>query len=462
MTSRTLAVANLPGNQFAYTNCVYLNPQDYQAMVRESREQHANLYIKLQQFIFLCAHHEKIESGSVGMNGIQRKGGNFTLAQPLDATVFDIGVEVALHSVTFSVDLLTKTAGAAMLTLDAEELADSFKKQFSQQVFVVKQDFVMDFNGKKLSLNVDQFDHAAVVADAAASTSGGKWGQVIGATECNFKKLSGSTAALAITGGAPQARNDNLFKADFDFNKMGIGGLGEEFNTILRKAFAPRIYPGLIKQLGINFIRGMLLYGPPGCGKTLIARQIGKVLNSREPKIVNGPEILDKFVGGSEEKIRELFAEAEQEQSEMGDASMLHIIIFDELDSIMKKRGSGGEGAGGAVQDGVVNQLLSKIDGVDSLNNILIIGMTNRKDMIDEAILRPGRLEMHVEIGLPDDAGRLQIINIHTQKMVKSGRITQEALDNLPILAKKTKKLHWCGVRRFDTFDCVLCPRQAH
>ena len=85
---------------------------------------------------------------------------------------------------------------------------------------------------------------------------------------------------------------------------------------------------------------------------------------------------------------------------------MLHIIIFDELDSIMKKRGSGGEGAGANVQDGIVNQLLSKIDGVDSLNNILIIGMTNRKDMIDEAILRPGRLEMHVEIGLPDEAGR--------------------------------------------------------
>lgn len=138
-------------------------------------------------------------------------------------------------------------------------------------------------------------------------------------------------------------------------------------------------------------------------------------------------------------KIRELFADAEQEQAEMGDASMLHIIIFDELDSIMKKRGSGGDGAGGNVQDGIVNQLLSKIDGVDSLNNILIIGMTNRKDMIDEAILRPGRLEMHVEIGLPDDNGRLQIINIHTQKMQKSKRITEEALEKLPVLAAMTK-----------------------
>lgn len=83
----------------------------------------------------------------------------------------------------------------------------------------------------------------------------------------------------------------------------------------------------------------LFIPGPPGCGKTLIARQIGKVLNAREPKIINGPEVLDKFVGGSEEKIRALFADAEKEQLEMGDHSMLHIIIFDEMDAIMKTRG---------------------------------------------------------------------------------------------------------------------------
>ena len=136
----------------------------------------------------------------------------------------------------------------------------------------------MDFGTAKISLVVDAFEHAAI---EGAENKGSVWGQVITATSCNFRKASGSTASLLFVGGAPQARNDNLFKSDFDFNKMGIGGLGEEFNTILRKAFAPRIYPGLVKQLGINFIRGMLLYGPPGCGKTLIARQIGKVLNSR-------------------------------------------------------------------------------------------------------------------------------------------------------------------------------------
>lgn len=110
-------------------------------------------------------------------------------------------------------------------------------------------------------------------------------------------------------------------------------------------------------------------------GKTLIARQIGKALNAREPKIVNGPEILNKYVGGSEEKIRELFADAEKEQAEEGDASMLHIIIMDEMDAICKQRGSVRDGTG--VSDSVVNQLLSKIDGVDSLNNSTFLVSVN-------------------------------------------------------------------------------------
>ena len=97
-------------------------------------------------------------------------------------------------------------------------------------------------------------------------------------------------------------------------------------------------------------------------------------------------------MGGSEEKIRDLFKDAEKEQAEQGEASMLHIIILDEMDAICKSRGTVRDGTG--VSDSVVNQLLSKIDGVDSLNNVLLIGMTNRKDMIDDALLRPGRLEV--------------------------------------------------------------------
>lgn len=101
---------------------------------------------------------------------------------------------------------------------------------------------------------------------------------------------------------------------DFKFEDMGIGGLDSEFGSIFRRAFASRIFPpSLVDKLGIQHVKGILLYGPPGTGKTLMARQIGTMLNAREPKIVNGPEILNKFVGQSEENIRKLFAEAEKE-----------------------------------------------------------------------------------------------------------------------------------------------------
>ena len=215
------------------------------------------------------------------------------------------------------------------------------------------------------------------------------------------------------------SESENLFKLPkFDFQSMGIGGLDDEFRHIFRRAFATRFYsPKFMNKLGIQHIKGILLYGPPGCGKTLIARQLGKALNAKEPKIVNGPEIFDRYVGRSEEKIRGLFIDAEVDYLKYGDRSELHIIIFDEIDAICKKRGSSTSGTG--VNDSVVNQLLSKIDGVDSLNNILIIGMTNRLDMIDPAILRPGRMELKVEIGLPDEGGRVQILNIHTEKLRK-------------------------------------------
>ncbi|KIJ44594.1 hypothetical protein M422DRAFT_251873 [Sphaerobolus stellatus SS14] len=192
----------------------------------------------------------------------------------------------------------------------------------------------------------------------------------------------------------------------------------------------------LVQKLGIQHVKGLLLFGPPGTGKTLMARQIGKMLNAREPKIVNGPEILNNYVGASEENIRKLFADAETEYKAKGDESGLHIIIFDELDAICKQRGSGA-GGGTGVGGSVVNQLLSKMDGVDQLNNILLIGMTNRLDMIDEALLRPGRLEVRMEISLPDEHGRLQILTIHTSQMRKNEVMDPDV--NLEYLAAKTK-----------------------
>lgn len=180
-------------------------------------------------------------------------------------------------------------------------------------------------------------------------------------------------------------------------------------------------------------VKGIMLYGPPGTGKTLIARQIGTILGAKKPKIVNGPEILNKFVGQSEENIRNLFKEAEEEYKQKKEKSQLHIIIFDEIDAICKSRGTG---TTSGIGDQIVNQLLSKMDGVDSLDNVLVIGITNRFDLIDSALLRPGRFEIHLEISLPDEKSRLEILNVHTKKMA-SNHILQDV--NLEEIAKLTR-----------------------
>lgn len=254
-------------------------------------------------------------------------------------------------------------------------------------------------------------------------------------TQMSFFKDARSGINLKASKRRPAA--NAILQLDFKFEDMGIGGLDKEFSAIFRRAFASRIFPpGIIESLGIQHVKGILLYGPPGTGKTLIARKIGKMLNTREPKVINGPEVLNKFVGQSEENIRKLFADAEKEYKEKGDESGLHIIIFDELDAVCKQRGSGSAGGTG-VGDSVVNQLLAKLDGVDQLNNILLIGMTNRKDMIDDALLRPGRLEVHMEISLPDEHGRVQILKIHTAKMREQGKLDPDV--DINELAAKTK-----------------------
>ncbi|GKT27829.1 Vesicular-fusion protein SEC18, partial [Aduncisulcus paluster] len=216
----------------------------------------------------------------------------------------------------------------------------------------------------------------------------------------------------------------------------GIGGLSDEFKTIFRRVFASRVFPpDMVKKMGVEHVRGMLLYGPPGTGKTLLARQIGKMLHTKEPKVVNGPSILNKYVGQSEENIRELFKDAEEEQAEKGDDSELHLIIFDEIDAICRQRGTRSDSTG--VHDSIVNQILSKLDGVDALSNILVIGMTNRKDLIDEALLRPGRFEVHVPIELPNEEGRVEILRIHTKVMTENGVLADDV--DLEELAAKTK-----------------------
>ena len=314
--------------------------------------------------------------------------------------------------------------------MDAVALGAGIKRVFASQVFTVGQKAAVEYCGNNYLFTVSSM----LVADVPEGVTSLR-GVFTPDTSVVFAAAHGS--AIKIVGQKNAAVNSNLFKTkEFSFEKLGIGGLDKQFEDIFRRAFSSRVFPqSVVQRLGIHHVKGMLLHGPPGTGKTLIARQIGKMLNGKEPKVVNGPEVMSKYVGQSEENVRALFADAEAEYKQKGDDSDLHIIIFDEIDAVCKARGTTGGGTG--VQDSIVNQLLTKIDGVDALNNILLIGMTNRKDMLDEAILRPGRLEVHIEIGLPDEAGRNQILKIHSMKMSENEFLGHDV--DLADLARRTK-----------------------
>nr|WCZ58637.1 vesicle-fusing ATPase [Seculamonas ecuadoriensis] len=397
------------------------------------------VYISYNNFVFIVNAHPAVPEGVLTFNAVHREICQVSQHEDIVVNVIDPPrPSDYLTNVRFELDLVLKNRVPSE-PVDAEKLAERFKRIYSRQVFTVGQKLVVDFSGINLMAwcssveTVGQLDPSKMRdSSSLASIIGATSGMLGPDTVVTLAKRTGSNLPFTQQKGGTR----EVFRNDFSFEKLGIGGLDEELGAIFRRAFASRIYPpATIAKLGIKHVKGILLYGPPGTGKTLMARQIGKMLNCKEPKVVNGPEILDKFVGGTEEKIRELFAEAEEEYREHGEDSELHLIIFDEIDAICKKRGSTRDNTG--VNDSMVNQLLSKLDGVEAVNNVLVIGMTNRKDMIDDAMLRPGRFEVQIEVNLPDEAGRLQILRIHTRPMLDNKCLSPDV--DFQELAVRTK-----------------------
>jgi vesicle-fusing ATPase len=215
-----------------------------------------------------------------------------------------------------------------------------------------------------------------------------------------------------------------------------LGGLKPEIQSIVRRVLDGRVHPEsstrseefrALLDLGLSPVRGVLLYGLPGCGKTAMAREISRLLTDRPPKIVSAPELLDRWVGGSERLVRELFADAEAElQICNGDMtkSGLHVVVIDEVDAVFRKRSSS-SGSGEVARASAVNQILAKLDGVNALGNVLVIGTTNRRELLDEALLRPGRLEVQIEVPLPDREGRREILKIYFGPLRQRGRLSK-------------------------------------
>ncbi|MFA9515991.1 AAA family ATPase [Halopenitus sp. H-Gu1] len=250
----------------------------------------------------------------------------------------------------------------------------------------------------RTELSIRTGESSDVVADSTGRRSAPAGGESDGSRtdEQGAERSAASEAGEAGETTTPATRRTGATYED-------IGGLDEELDLVRELIELPLSEPDIFSRLGVDPPKGVLLYGPPGTGKTLIARAVANEVDA-EFITIDGPEITSKYKGESEKRLREVFERANEEAPA--------IIFFDEIDSIAGKRDDGGD-----LENRVVGQLLSLMDGLDARGEVIVIGATNRVDVLDPALRRGGRFDREIEIGVPGEAGRRQILEVHTRRM---------------------------------------------
>ena len=404
-----LLVEKLPNDELAKFNCAFVAPDSLPLGFRHGRVWKIR---SANGTAFLpISGNSSVSSGKIAFSGPLRQFLFIALNDKVTLELVDTSKICKISHLALDVKRL---GGSGKITIERKDVMSALKTSCVGTILNVKQPVVV-----MIDRNILTLAPSALNPDAGAPSAGLL--EETDAIEIALAVDPKSREALQLSGlgnGASKSLN-------FDFNGMGVGGLDSQFKDIITRAFFSRnLSQDIVDMYGIEHAKGILLFGPPGTGKTLIARTIAEMFGHVKVKVVNGPEILNRYVGQSEENLRGVFAEAFKEWGESGAKSDLHVIIFDEIDALFKARGSTKSGTG--TEDSMVNQLLTILDGVDSPKNILVIGMTNRKDLLDEALLRKGRLGIHIKIDLPDEAGRREILDIHTRKLRKNGLIAPD------------------------------------
>ncbi|WP_455464508.1 AAA family ATPase [Candidatus Hodarchaeum mangrovi] len=231
-------------------------------------------------------------------------------------------------------------------------------------------------------------------------------------------EISQDDFLIALSSIKPSASREITFQIP-DVRWDDIGGLEEVKQSLKEMIEWPIKYPEIFTQMGIRSPRGVLLYGPPGTGKTLLAKALANEIQANFI-VVKGPELLSKWFSESARLIRDLFKRARQLAP--------CIVFFDEIDAIATHRGGSFPSEGSRERDRIINQLLASLDGVEKLNGVFVVSATNRPDTIDPALLRPGRLDRLIYVPVPDDIGRLKILEVHTRRMNLEKNVDLNAL----------------------------------
>ena len=311
---------------------------------------------------------EEYGSGIIKIDGITR--------QNIGAGIGDKASIKSVEAVDAEQIVLSPTEKIA-----AEGLQEYMRYNYLNHVFTT---------GDSVSLNTQMGGRVQFVV------TGTKPSRPVIVTEKTIFKLG--TMAKAVDASVPRVTYDEL------------GGLKNEVQKIREMVELPMRHPELFEKIGVEAPKGVLLYGPPGTGKTLLAKAVAGETSAHFISL-SGPEIMGKYHGESEERVREIFTQAEENSPS--------IIFIDEIDSIAPKR----DEVSGEVEKRIVSQLLTLLDGIKSRGKIVVIAATNRPDSIDPALRRPGRFDREIEIGIPDDSGRYEILSIHTRGMPIDERV---------------------------------------